>query len=93
MADGDKTKIWEWVRWGVTALILPILIWAWSLQSKVEESEHRVQELEKDMASVESDIKADNTRIQHIEVTVARIEGKLDNANETLKVIKDMLAR
>lgn len=89
--DGSKTKIWEWVRWGVTALILPILVWAWSLQSKVDESEHRVRELEKDMTSVESDIKEDNGRIQRIEISVARIEGKLDNANETLEVIKGML--
>ena len=55
MSDGDPKKtIWEWVRWGITALILPMLIWGWALQSKVDATEHRITELEKDLTAVDS---------------------------------------
>ena len=89
--ETTRSKIWEWVRWGATALVIPLLVWAWTLQSKVNESEHRVVELEKDLAAMESDIKSDNEKIREIELTVVRMEGKLDNANSTLEKIEALL--
>jgi len=86
-AQGSKAWV-EWVRWGATALVIPTLIWAYTLQRQIDANTSGVEKNSENIASLSQDFKEDSERIRQIELAVVRMEGKIDTATAVLKDIR-----
>jgi len=80
-------KFWDYVVKGLSILVIPLIIWGATLQSKVAVQDEKLETLKSEV---------DKTRqiesgIHNNSLALARLEEKLNATNKSLEKISDLL--
>ncbi len=89
----DSTLLWGKTKDVLTILVIPALVWVFSVSGTLEEQRGQLREMRSDI----SDHKEKLTRLEDSErqfsVQLARLETRLDAITRTTDEIRDMLSR
>ena len=89
----DNTLLWGKAKDVLTILVIPALVWVFSVSGTLEEQKGQLREMRSEMA----DHKEKLTRLEDSErqfsVQLARLETRLDAITRTTDEIRNMLTR
>lgn len=87
-------KVWEYVKDGLTLLVIPALLWVIKLEVGNAQRDLKIAELEKDIAALQIELdeaKDIEDGVQANALKLAELTGKLDTANGRLSEITSLL--
>jgi len=92
----DDKKDWgSWVRWGVTGILVPSLIFAFgwinAVSNTASSARNTAENNVKAIEVMQADFKDDSERIRTIELSVVRMEGKIDAVNVAIRETKELI--
>ena len=87
----DSTQLWTRTKDVLTMLVVPALIWVFSVSSTLEEQKGQLRELAGDVSDHKTKVERLEDSERQFSVQLARLETRLDAITRTTNEIRDML--
>jgi uncharacterized coiled-coil protein SlyX len=73
-------------------IFIPVLIWAWSIDTKLAVQTEKISELTSEISSAKETSDKISETVQENQITIARLEGKTEATGEKIDALTDMLS-
>jgi septal ring factor EnvC (AmiA/AmiB activator) len=89
----DSTQLWTRTKDVLTVLVIPALIWVFSVSSTLEEQNGQLRELAGDIKEYKTTVGRLEDSERQFSVQLARLETRLDNITRTTHEIRTLFDR
>ena len=87
----DSTQLWTRTKDVLTVLVVPALVWVFSVSSTLEEQKGQLRELTGDVKEIKTKVRRLEDSERQFSIQLARLEARLDAITRTSNEIRDML--
>jgi len=89
----DSTLLWDKTKDILTILVIPALVWVFSVSNTIEEQRGQLREVRSDISEHKEKLARLENSERQFSVQLARLETRLDAITRTTDEIRDMLTR
>ena len=89
----DSTLLWDKAKDILTILVIPALIWVFSVSNTIEEQRGQLREVRSDISEHKEKLARLENAERQFSVQLARLETRLDAITRTTDEIRNMLTR
>jgi len=87
----DSTQLWTRTKDVLTVLVVPALVWVFTVSGTLEEQKGQLRELTGDVKEIKTKVRRLEDSERQFSIQLARLEARLDAITRTSNEIRDML--